>query len=70
MTVDDIVAEGDKAAWHRTHRGTHRGEYMGLHPSGRQVKWSSMVISRIVDGKILEQTAISDLGIQLQQTAD
>jgi predicted ester cyclase len=35
--------------------GTHHGEFMGLAPAGKQVTTSGIVISRIVEGKIVEE---------------
>lgn len=32
--------------------GTHKGNFMGLAPTGKQVTFTSIVISRIGDGKI------------------
>ena len=66
VTLDEMVAEDDKVAWHRTHRGTHQGEIMGIPATGKNVTWRSLVISRFADGKVVEEWAISDLLMQLQ----
>ena len=36
-TIDDILAEGDKVAARMTWRGTHKGEFMGIPPTGKSV---------------------------------
>jgi steroid delta-isomerase-like uncharacterized protein len=34
MTVEDLIAEGDKVVTRWTARGTHQGELLGIPPSG------------------------------------
>ena len=38
MTVEDMIAEGDKVAVRLTARGRHAGEFMGMPPSDRSVR--------------------------------
>ena len=66
VTVERIVAEGNRVAWQRTHSGTHKGEYMGFPASGKKVKWRGIIISTIKDGKIVEEWSLSDLQQQLR----
>src|SRR4051794_40039205 len=40
VTVEDIVAEGDKVAVRITLRGTHRAEWRGIAPTGRRVEFT------------------------------
>jgi len=54
MTIDDMVAEGDKVAYRWTMCGTHRGELMDTHPTGKKVTGWGMSIDRIIGGKIVE----------------
>ena len=54
-TVEDIVAEGDKVAVRWTWSGTHKGELMGIAPTGKQVTLTGISILRIVGGKIVEE---------------
>ncbi len=59
--IESIIAEGDKVCIHLKGTATHTGEYRGLAPTGRKTKWESIVIWRIVNGKIVEMlTAVSD----------
>jgi len=59
--IEGIIAEGDKVCIHLKGAATHTGEYRGLAPSGKKTKWESIVIWRIVNGKIVEMlTAVSD----------
>jgi predicted ester cyclase len=56
----DLVAEGDKVAIRWSWRGIHKGEYMGIAPTGKQVTMTGISILRIVGGKIVEEWGESD----------
>ena len=53
--VDDIVTEGDKVAVRWTGQGTHKGDLMGIAPTGKQVTITGISILRIAGGKIVEE---------------
>lgn len=53
--LEDVVAEGDKAACRVTIRGTHRGSHHGIPASGRRIKLTGIDLLRIADGKIVER---------------
>jgi predicted ester cyclase len=67
VTIEDIVAEGDKVALRTTFRGTHTGELNGIPPTGRQVEVTALNIFRIVNGKAVEQRVVNDDLGMLQQ---
>ncbi len=52
--LDDAVAEGDKVVARYTFQGTHRGELLGIPPTGKQVTMSGITIYRIVNGQFTE----------------
>ena len=60
-TIEDIVAEEDKVWVRTTITGTHRGEYCGVPPTGKDITIRCVDILRIVDGKIVEAWAVDDL---------
>ena len=67
ITIEDLVAEGDRVVTRKTFRGTHRGELMGIQPTGRTVAIQLIDIVRLADGKAVESwSAADDLGM-LQQ---
>ncbi len=67
MTIEQMVAEGDKVATRKTFQGTHQGEFLGIAPTGRQVAISLIDIVRLVDGKLVEHwNVVDNLGL-LQQ---
>lgn len=53
-TVEEMIVEGDRVAERWTGRGTHRGEFQGILPTGKQVAVPGVVFYRIADGKIVE----------------
>ena len=66
-TVEDSIAEGDKVAYRWTFRGTHRGELMGIPPTGEQVEITGITINRLSGSKIEEQWNLFDeLGMMRQ----
>ena len=54
FTVEDMIAEGDKVATHKTFHGTHEGEFMGMPPTGRRVSMELIDIVRIFEGRVVE----------------
>ena len=67
ITIENMVAEGDKVVTHWTTRGTHRGELMGIPPTGKQVTVTGITIDRIAGGKVAETWTNFDALGMLQQ---
>ena len=59
-SVDDLFADGDRVAVRVTLRGTHKGEFLGIPPTGKQLNVSGIGIYRIADGKIAEVWGLRD----------
>lgn len=67
LEVEDLIAEGDKVVSRVTMFGTHKGEFEGLPPTGREATVSAITVFRLVDGKIAEEWEILDeLGMMQQ----
>lgn len=67
ITIEDMIAEGDKVVTRYTSRGTHRGEFLGMLPTGKVVAFTGVVIHRIAGGKIAEEWGNWDqLGLMQQ----
>ncbi len=60
-TIEDMIAEGDKVVQRFTARGTHKGEFMGIPPTGKQVTITGIAIDRIAGNKIVENWANMDM---------
>jgi steroid delta-isomerase-like uncharacterized protein len=66
-TTDDLIAEGDKIVERFTFVGTHKGDFLGIPASGKQVKVTGMSIFRIANGKITEHWGENDgMGLLMQ----
>jgi len=62
-----LVAEGDVVAEVFTASGTHRGEVMGVLPTGRTVSLRGINVFRIAGGRIMERWGrLDDLGFLRQ----
>lgn len=71
LTIEEMIAERDKVAVRFTARGTHRGEFAGVPPSGNRVAWEVVSIIRIAEGKVAERWSQSDaLGLMQQLQTD
>lgn len=66
-TIDDIVAEGDKVVIRQTWSGSHKGEFMGIPPTGRSISFGVIDIIRIADGKFVEHWGQMDSMSLMQQ---
>ena len=67
LTVEEMIAEGDRIAFRSTIRGTHQGEFMGIAPTGKHVTVSLLDVIRIEGGRFVEQWGGPDLLSLLQQ---
>ena len=66
-TIDDLVAEGDRVVVRHTWTGTHRGEFMGVPPTGKSVSFGVIDILRIAGGKVVEHWGLMDSMSLMQQ---
>ena len=67
ITLEDLIAEGDKVVDRWTVRGTQTGDLFGVSRTGKQIEISGMDILRIEGGRIQEIWHIEDvLGMMRQ----
>jgi predicted ester cyclase len=67
LTVEDLLAEGDKVVSRNSVTGTHQGEYLGLPPTGKSVTYNEIFISRFAAGRVAETWGVVDVLSQLRQ---
>ena len=67
VTIDDDIAEGDKVVIRSIWSGTHKGELMGIPPTGKSVSFGVVDTVRIAGGKLVEHWGQMDNMGMMQQ---
>ncbi len=60
LTIEEIIAVGDKTWARITGRGTHKGPFMGIPPTGKPIAVTVMDVCRFEGGKIVEHWGVAD----------
>jgi predicted ester cyclase len=66
-SVEDWIVAGDKVVARGGGRGTHRGEFMGVPPSGRPAEWTAIHIFTVREGRLTERWSGVDVGGLLER---
>ena len=67
MTIEDMIAEGDRVAVRLTSSASQTGPFMGIPPSGKRYTIGEIHIFRVRDGKVAEHWHQADfLGMMRQ----
>ena len=67
VTIDQQFTNGDYVATRYTITGTHDGNLMGAPPSGKDVSFTGITISRCEAGRIAEEWELTDVAGLLAQ---
>jgi steroid delta-isomerase-like uncharacterized protein len=67
ITIEDLIAEGDRVVSRNSVSGTHRGEYLGIPPTGKSVTYNEIFIFRFLNGRITETWGVVDVLSQMRQ---
>ena len=67
LTLEDVLVEDDRVVFRSTMRGTHKGEFQGIPPTGARVTVALLDTIRIQDGRIVEQWGGPDVLDLLRQ---
>jgi predicted ester cyclase len=67
ITIDDLIAEGDRVTVRMTARGTQKVAFMGIPPTGKPVTVTAIDIIRIENGKFVEHWGGPDTMDLVQQ---
>lgn len=67
FTFEDLIAEGDMVIGRGVIEGTHKGNFLGLPPTNRTIKWTGTRMFRVRDSKVSEGWINFDLLTVFQQ---
>ena len=67
LAIEDQVAEGDKEVHRITASGTHKGNFMNIAQTNKQVEVSAIVIDHFSGGKVTKTWAEIDMFGMMQQ---
>jgi steroid delta-isomerase-like uncharacterized protein len=70
LSIEDLIAEGDKVFCRSTMTGTHDGEYKGIPATGRHISSESAEVFRIVDGKFAGYWCLSNVAGLMRQLTE
>ena len=70
VEMDDVIAEADKVAVRYRAEARHVGNFMGFPASGKMLKWTTISIYRIENGRIAERWGFMDHADLLRQLRD
>lgn len=66
-TPDDIIVEGNKVVVRSTFTGTHKGDFMGIAPTGKRVEFRAIDVVRFEGDKAVEHWGVTDQMTMMQQ---
>lgn len=60
FNIEEIVSEGNKVVMRYTITGTQRGVFRGTPPTNKRIEYSGIAVTRVENGKAVEQNIQSD----------
>jgi predicted ester cyclase len=70
LSVEELIAEGDKVFCRTILTGTHDGEIKGIAPTGRQVSVDNAEVYRIEDAKFVSYWCQLDVAGMTRQLTE
>jgi predicted ester cyclase len=67
LSAKKMIAEGDNVVVDATFTGTHKGELMGIPPTGKEVEVPFIIIYQVSGGKIVDHKMVADQSGMMQQ---
>jgi steroid delta-isomerase-like uncharacterized protein len=61
MTINNIIGEDDRVAIYFTYSGTHKGDMMGIAPTGKNINIPAALFIRFANGKEVEASEVADM---------
>ena len=67
LPISQMIGEGDRVAVLNSVQGTHRGEFLGIAPTGRSVDAPAFQLYRVEGGQLAEHWEVADFATLLRQ---
>ena len=61
LTIERQIAEGDWVVTVVTARGTHRGTWLGMKPTGRSLVFTGVNVDKVQEGRIVEHGGAANM---------
>ena len=61
IEIERQISEGEWVATCITARGTHRGQWLGIKPTGKPIAFTGVNIDRVVRGRIVEHGGAANM---------
>ena len=61
------LADGDRVTTYKTYHGAHRGEFLGVAPTGQTIQFETVDVMSVRNGKIAEHWGVANLFSLMQQ---
>jgi steroid delta-isomerase-like uncharacterized protein len=61
------LADGDRVTTFKTYYGTHEGEFLGIAPTHRKIKFETVDVMRVQNGQITDHWGVANLLSLMQQ---
>lgn len=55
------TADGNLVTTFKTYHGTHKGTFLGIEPTGKEIQFETVDAMRVVNGKITEHWGVANL---------
>jgi predicted ester cyclase len=59
-TIEDMIIEGDRVVTRYISTGVHNGPFIGVAPTGKNIRLGEISIYRVQDGLVAEQWCLTD----------
>lgn len=70
VSLDELIAEGDRVFVRSTMTGTHDGEYKGIPPTGRHISAESAEVYRVADGTFAGYWCLANVAGLMRQLTE
>ena len=70
MTIEDMVAEGDKVFIRAIMHGTQQEEFFGIPSSGKTMAVPFADVVRFDNGRVVEHWGVTDTGVMMRQLTE